>query len=224
MELKEYKYGKLWFASTKETQRYFSTKDVYQEYINDMYKKYHRNNSIILDVGANIGIFTVSFAKLDNTCKIYSFEPINEIYNVLDKNVQENKLENIINNNYALSDKNEIVEMKWCFNNWGGSSITQDFSEEPYKIVNIETKTLDSLNLTNISFMKVDVQDHELFVIKGAKNTLMNNDMVVILELPNRNEHENKIYNDCCELMTSYGYINRIKIASKDHAFRKTPF
>jgi FkbM family methyltransferase len=221
MYIQKYKYGDLYFYSQNEAEKFFLKNNVYQEYINDMYKKYHRPNSIILDIGANIGIFTVSFAQLDNTCSIYSFEPIDTIYNYLEKNIEVNKLKNVKLFNYGISDKLEETEIKFTYNNWGGSSITQKFDNKEYEIKNINTITIDSLNLTNVSFIKVDVQDHELFVIKGAAETLKNNNVKIILELPNRNEYENKLYNDCINVMNSYGYIYRKQIASKDHIFSK---
>ncbi len=224
-----YKYGKLNFYSKDESDKYFvdmksPTKDpktVYQEYINDMFVKYHRPNSIVLDIGANIGIFTVSFATLDKSCSVYSFEPISDIYKYLESNVQVNNLDNVKLFNLGISDKNEKLNIKFLTENWGGSSITQNFDSDKYKNIEINTVTLDSLNLKNISFIKVDVQDHEIFVLQGAKKTLMENDIFIILELTNKSENDKILYNKCIELMNSYGYTYKKKIGAKDYIFNK---
>ena len=57
----DYKYGKLVFKNKTNRNEFFKTsKKTYQEYINDVFKKYYKVKTNILDVGANVGIFTIS--------------------------------------------------------------------------------------------------------------------------------------------------------------------
>jgi len=224
MYIQKYKYGELYFNTKYEGTNFFkNNNDTYQEYINDMFKKYHRPNSIVLDIGANVGIFSVSFAKLDKSVMVYSFEPVDITYSYLVKNVLHNNIKNIKLFKVGISDKNEETEIYFIDKELGGASITQKIVDRPFETRNIKTITLDSLNLKNVSFIKVDVQDHELYVLMGAKNTLENNDIKIILELPNRNPYEHDLFNKCVKLMNDYGYPYRKKIGKKDHIFSKEP-
>lgn len=49
--------------------------------------KYIKENTVILDIGANIGNHTVFFSKVCKARKIFSFEPVEETYNILNKHV-----------------------------------------------------------------------------------------------------------------------------------------
>ena len=60
-------------------------------------KKYVREGSTILDIGANIGTHSIPFARYVGTeGTVYSFEPQKNIYNLLVKNININRLHNII--------------------------------------------------------------------------------------------------------------------------------
>jgi hypothetical protein len=69
--------------------------------------------------------------------------------------------------------------LKIVSNDGGGSSIhsTQDILREE----EIEINTLDSYNFDNIGFIKMDVEENELDVLKGAKETLIRSNYPKIL-------------------------------------------
>ena len=76
----------------------------------------------------------------------------------------------------------------------------------------IEKITIDSLYLENVSLMKIDVEGHELSVLKGAEQTILKNKPVIILEILggvyrcNANDQENAKINDVIQLLKNYGY------------------
>jgi len=234
-----YKYGIINFPDEISKNDFFPEntkknveKGTYQEYINDYAKKYTRENSIILDIGSNLGIFTISFSKLFPSCKVLSFEPIEYTFSLLQNNINENNCSNVTLYNKAVSNSNLIKKIRWSKDNLGGSTFgnlslrkmethykNKEVLEQDIKVIN-----LDSLELDNISFIKIDVQDHEYNVISGAKRTLKNNDLVIILELATRNESEIKNYKKCVKLMNKFGYKYMERCSSKDYAFRKKPF
>jgi len=231
-----YKYGYLAFKDKEGCTHFFnSNPNTYQEYVNDEFRNYVVPKTNILDIGSNIGIFTVSFAQIASDCKIHSFEAVSTTRKLLTKSVELNKLENIQLYNFGLSDENKTVTINIDCDNLGNSSISQNLHEidkmknvhlRNVKKKKIEVKKLDDLKIDNISFIKIDIQEHELEFLNGAKETLKNNNATVILEIPRRNENEIKIHNDCVELMKEIGYNNyRIcQGASKDYIFRKDSF
>ena len=141
------------------------------------------------------------------------------------KLVFKNK-KNMVNNvkiyNYGLSDQDKESIMNCSLIKPGINSLTLDLSKNKSIVQKyVKLKTLDSLNLTNISFIKVDIERHELYFLKGARDTLINNNATVILEIPRRDEKEIEFHNKCVELMKSYGYIFYKNIFDKDFVFRK---
>jgi len=89
-------------------------KSISHEYImrdireQDMYKlkKFNGIDGNILDVGANIGIMSILFAKMFPSFKIYAIEPLKCSYNNLCKAISENGTSNIFAYNLAVGDEN----------------------------------------------------------------------------------------------------------------------
>ena len=77
-------------------------------YLNNIIKI--SNEDIIIDIGANIGIFGLVLSKLFKNITIHSFEPINEIYNVLKTNSILSKNENFKAYPYGVSNQNHTIE------------------------------------------------------------------------------------------------------------------
>lgn len=222
--IKEYKYGKLAFINESDKSYFFKENSTYQEYINDEFKKNYRPKSNILDVGSNVGIFSVSFANIAKDCTIHSFEAVKITRELLEVSKNLSQADNIKIYDFGLSEKNCTSIINIDPNRLGNSSISQDFSNLDGAIKEeINLKKLDDLKLNNISFIKVDIQEHEYEFLHGAVETLKNNDAVIILEIPLRNPHEIKIHKKCVKLLKKLGYIymRRCINASKDYIFSK---
>ena len=99
----------------------------------------------------------------------HAFEPNHQIYDILNLNVRP--YDNIRAHHMALGSKKEIKYIKsnniFTMDNPGGSSTTHDKLGSPVLSV-----TLDSLNIPNVGFVKVDVEGDEWEVLLGAKKTL----------------------------------------------------
>ncbi|MGI0010743.1 MAG: FkbM family methyltransferase [Nitrosopumilaceae archaeon] len=61
-----------------------------------------RKNDIIIDIGAHVGFFTIYAARQAPKGKIYAFEPYSKSFNFLRKNIEMNKLGNVITENCAV--------------------------------------------------------------------------------------------------------------------------
>ena len=150
-------------------------------------------NPIVIDVGANIGTFTIEVAKLlmKHHGKIYSFEPQRIIFQSLCANIFINQLDNVYSYNVALGNKKEKIEIPeldlFQSKNIGGFSIEKNIRENLETIGNqniektnqfykIQKNTLDTYSIDKIiAFIKADVEGHELEFFQGAINTLKNN-------------------------------------------------
>lgn len=122
----------------------------------------------VIDIGANIGSFSMLINDLYPRSTIHAFEPIPSTFNCLQSNLGPNK--RIITNNLGISSKNGWTTMKHNPNKSVISSIVKKGN------IKVKLTTIDSYieknNIKFIDLLKIDAEGHELEVLKGAKKTL----------------------------------------------------
>lgn len=162
--------------------------------------KYIPNDAVILDIGANIGNHTLYWltSSSQNIQKVYSFEPIQSTFKILKKNIEINNLsEKSKIFNYGLSDENTNALIdKMSLENIGGTQIKK------YESGNLILKKLDDIDIeeNHIDLIKIDVEKHELNVLKGALNTIKKYKPLIFVEIfPN-------VFDDVKALLTINGY------------------
>ena len=178
---------------------------VEKNFINNYFEKIEKHNAI--DIGAHIGFHSLYFSQLFNN--VYSFEANYQNYECFKYNTK-NK-DNINCWNLAIGNKFGYgnINIPWDFPikeniNSGMGYIT--FGNK------IEIHPLDSFKLENISFIKIDVEGYEYFVLKGALEILKNNKILLMFELNGNESRYNITYDNINELLKSIGYkcINKI--------------
>lgn len=142
-----------------------------------------------VDVGANIGYMTAVLANRINQStggSIWAFEAHPAIFEELQFNVDnwKNQLKNtnFIIRNLAISESQSQVKLKvpdTFFSNRGLASVVSlsnidRLDNNHYEWVDVEANSLDNLFLTSkkIDIFKLDVEGHELSVLKGAEYLL----------------------------------------------------
>ena len=136
------------------------------------------NNKVVVDVGANIGIFSL-YSTVYDTKVVYAFEPVKETYDILVENIKRNELENrIIPINKGLGDVEERKMISYtCGGDEGAYIIPRSESgvNKP-KIQEIKVITLDDFvkenNIERIDFIKMDTEGYEENILLGAKETI----------------------------------------------------
>lgn len=122
-------------------------------------------NPVLLDIGSNFGSY--SYLSLFNpNLKVYAFEPVPVIYESFLENIKLNDIPNITVFNYGLSSYNGIAKIKIPrSNNIGMSKISNKGDLE------IQIRTLDSYleEIKTCDLIKIDVEGHELEVLKGSQ-------------------------------------------------------
>ncbi|OCX54038.1 hypothetical protein BEL04_07120 [Mucilaginibacter sp. PPCGB 2223] len=142
--------------------------------------QYVANNSIIIDVGANCGAFALKLAQYAHKSqisnfKIYAFEPNPLVFEQLTDNLQlnPNLQAYVYPVNLGLGDKDATLNMIISADNTGGGAIT---TAEGLGEVQISVTSLDKFagteNLTDVKFIKIDVEGFESLVLAGAENSL----------------------------------------------------
>jgi len=145
----------------------------------------------VLDIGANLGSYTVPVAKAHPHLQFHSFEPQRIIYYQLCANVFLNRLDNVYAYQYGLSDAEWAEPMVMPDydkeQNIGAFSVDPAVREKDYEVRTegvtefINCVKLDLLKLTNVRLIKIDVEGHELEALCGAYETLQTNNFPPII-------------------------------------------
>jgi len=143
----------------------------------------------VLDIGANIGWFTLVAAKhIGPAGTIHAFEPRPVTYNMLAKTVAQNGLRSFVHLwEYALSDEAGELMINWGVNtdNPGGSFVTKDTPRQAgHESARVRAVRLDEL-LPDVApdVIKIDVEGAEPLVFVGAINALKRRKPVILSEL-----------------------------------------
>ena len=150
---------------------------------------------MILDVGANLGAYSIPIAKKIITTggKVIAFEPQRIVYYQLCGNIILNRLDNYFAFNQAVGDSDgfiEIPDINYEDNhNIGAFSVSKEFRErigmEKYMKVGsnkVQIIKLDDLTVEKPpALVKIDVEGYELNVLKGGANFFEQNKFPPIL-------------------------------------------
>ena len=159
-----------------------------------------KNNQNSVDIGANLGLFTFFMSRASK--HVFAFEPnpypLENLKDLVDSNVTILPI--------ALGNNDGPVEIKiphhrkgWSSN--GASLASKEINDG--KIINIQCRKLDSLNIENVGLIKIDVEGLEIEVIRGSKDTILKNKPVMIIE--NETVHT-KDTNELFTIMNEFGY------------------
>lgn len=164
--------------------------------------------STIFDIGANMGWYTLNIAKALEGVKIYAFEPIASTFSYLKYNVELNKLENVILNNFGFSDTEQELTFYYDPENSGNTSLKE--MEKGRSLVQCRVKTLDNYFASpsiKCDFIKCDVEGAELLVYKGGVNFLSRCRPIIMSEMLRKWTAKFDYHpNDIIELLSGIGY------------------
>lgn len=154
-------------------------------------------SSIFVDIGANIGLYTKYISPLVKQVK--SFEPVPFTFDMLSKNVAKFELGNVELNQVAISssDGEATIEVpiQGGARNYYRASLELSNSDNSSEMkIRVPTKTIDSLfliQIEEISFIKIDVEGHELSVINGAASFLKSTHCAWLIEIDGNPDEEN---------------------------------
>jgi FkbM family methyltransferase len=167
--------GTLIVPEARVAKDYFRSGIYERGYIQWACDNFVREGKEIIDIGAHIGCYTVEMAK--NAKRVHSFECSPKSYNYLCANILLRNLSyKVTTYNTALSNKKGIT--KYYIRDprdGGGNGISYFEKDKNTETIDVPMTELDNYNLTNINFIKIDVEGHEEFVLRGAIKTLENN-------------------------------------------------
>ena len=124
---------------------------------------------IVFDIGAYVGDTALWFSKaVGPQGKVYAFEPEPRNFEKLKANLERNNVTNVIPLQLAVSETKGEMQVA---SGAGSSVITQDDTGTSVKVTTID-KFVEANKLPRVDFIKMDVEGHELKVLKGAHETI----------------------------------------------------
>lgn len=163
---------------------------IYEPEETQMIKNIVKEGMTVLDIGANIGYFSILMANLVGpNGKVYSFEPNPKMFQRLQKNLEinTNLSVQIKINQVAIGEKEGKANF-FCpphgFEGLGGLQDTNRISID--NVINVDVITLDKFmkdnNVQKLDFIKLDVEGGEFGVLKGAEDTLNKYHPIILFE------------------------------------------
>lgn len=147
-----------------------------------VFKKIVRKKWHIVDIGANLGYYTILTGKIiGEKGKVYAFEPNKECAKMLSKNVSANTLYNVEVIQAAVSDKTGTITLYISEDNSGDHRTYN--SLEKRKSYTVKTYALDTFFDLNekIDLVKIDVQGFEMKVLLGMKKLIKKNARIILI-------------------------------------------
>lgn len=139
-----------------------------------------------VDVGAHIGFYTVALAS--GYDRVLSFEPSKFQFKWLEYNKTINSLDHVELHSSALGSESGSSTVNVLSKDGGGNSLSQelvlalpDSAILDKYMVNIET--LDNFGLSDVDFIKIDVEGFEIDVLEGAINTINASRPAILIEV-----------------------------------------
>lgn len=130
----------------------------------------------VLDIGAAVGMYTTYWAQ--KAARVYSFEAVPAVFKQLEK-VRE-RFENVSVQNLAVGA--EPGEMTFYVDDkrLSNSGFTDLVGGQP---IEVKVTTIDEQNISDVGFIKVDVEGHELAVLNGGLKTIERDRPVCMVEV-----------------------------------------
>lgn len=135
----------------------------------------------ILDVGANIGLYTVLLARLAGEAgRVFAFEPEPNLFSLLCENCAANEELNVTPFQCAAGDANGRATFQRATFNSGDNRLGA--SKRGAQSIEVEVARLDEvLPMRTVQFIKLDVQGHELAALTGMQQLLASSPDVRVL-------------------------------------------
>ena len=162
---------------------FLSVNKIYEPQVTKTINKIVKAGDWVVDIGANIGYYTLLLAKLVGPKgKVISFEPDPTSFKILKKSIKANNFKNIILENKAITDKNQEIDF---YLSKKDTRLHQIFNNPNSKeVLRIQTTTLDDY-LKNfsavINFVKIDIEGAEPLALQGMTKTIKKNSNIKII-------------------------------------------
>lgn len=209
-------YSKLWFFPR------YDKGHIHEPVATKLFLKIIKEDSLVFDIGGHLGYFTCIAGKLASNGSVNVFEVDPKCIELINKNININKLTNISVNNIAVSDKNEMIRIPQYDSPNSGLAINFNLKESYLEVESVRLDDFVSKTKIKPDFIKIDVEGAELLVLEGMKNLLKQDNLILLLEIhvDKLKNHFNSNYQDCIDILLKNGFI----LENIDHRLTESSF
>lgn len=176
-----------------------------------------KSGEVAVDLGANIGWYTSVLAHLvGEKGRVYAVEPIPITFDLLRAVVDALGLKNVQTFNCAVSDKDGSVLMELPKYDYGGTNfymariVSETAAPAPSETILVPRRSLDSILPSTVAeavtFVKCDVEGHELEVLKGASKFFARTQPAMMIEVAGTAAVQDDPNNEFFSIMRGHGY------------------
>lgn len=161
---------------------YYWKKGLFESQLIEWAKQFCKPDKLFLDIGAHTGTYSISLAG--HCREVAAFEPQKSTYYALCGGVAMSNLSDKITcHPVGLGSEDQVgfQTLKIVSNDGGGSSLRPAEHERTLREETVEVRTLDSYGFNDVGFIKMDVENNELNVLRGALDTLRESNYPTIL-------------------------------------------
>ena len=156
----------------------------YEEMTGSVIRDIVKPGDLVIDVGANIGYWTLVFSKLvGSQGTVFAFEPEESNYYILTDNILNNGIKNVFGFRVGLSNDYKVGKLYLCKTNSGDHRTVDDGNRE---VQTVQYKRLDDIAhpiylYKQINLIKIDIQGAEMMFLEGAQEFFKRNKNIKII-------------------------------------------
>ena len=176
------------FILPKNNINYYIDHGLFEKHLIEWSRQFCSKDKNMLDIGAHSGTYTINLAE--NCNNVYAFEPQKMTFYSLCGSVVLSNIRNATCINIGLGSEEQVGKQILNIVSVDGGGSSLHAKTGILETEEIEIRTLDSFNIDNIGFIKIDIEDNEFQALKGAKNTIIKSNYPKILFEMNRENTE----------------------------------
>jgi len=159
---------------------YYINHGLFEQNLMEWCRQFGDKNKIFLDIGAHTGTYTIMLADVFK--HTYAFEPQKMTYYALCGSIALSNLNNVTCYQFGLGSVEQVGKQTLnIVSNDGGGSTLHINQHAILRKEEVKIKTLDCLNLNDIGFIKMDIEENELECLRGGVETLKRSNYPKIL-------------------------------------------
>jgi FkbM family methyltransferase len=155
--------------------------------VNKILDIYEKKDITVFDIGSNIGWYSLNLLKKYKNINIFSFEPSPVTFKRIKRNFELNEFNTDKIFNIGFFNENSKLDFYYDKEGSGASSLVNLRERESVKKISVEMAKIDDFvemnNISNIDFIKCDVEGAELFVYQGGKKVIEESKPIIFSEM-----------------------------------------
>jgi FkbM family methyltransferase len=169
---------------------------VYQQPVRQRSISLTTRHALALDIGANVGLWSRELTQVFD--RVIAFEPVAEFRECLLKNVPAPNLEV---RGCALGAEDTAIDMIITAENTGHSHVNTATMGQG----SIPMHRLDSLDLPQIDYIKIDCEGYENIILRGARETILRDRPIMVIEHKQHKDVGHQDTDQALDTLVSWG-------------------